>query len=415
MTTSRGWILGVLVLATVACGDNRALPAPDAAPDATVVDPVARGLYIMNVLGACTFCHTPLLENGMRDPNMLLAGVDCFLDLDSPTFVDDMDGTGCLSTRNLTNHETGLKNATDAQIKDAFQNGVRTDGKRIFPIMPYYLFHNMTEDDADAIVAYLRTVPGVDHTVKPNEVPFSLYNDNQPSGFNYVPFMTDSEIPLPSGGANNESAMNGRYLTSSVGLCMDCHTPEVAPFAIALDTTKAFGGGKVFPKGQLGLVDTADNAYPLQIITRNLTTDATGLMGWTKDQIKDAISNGKDRDGNGVCAATHGGLTSPYAALDPQDLEDIAEYLSLLPPVVNDTAAANCGLPPLPLAVGAPETNCAVTGVDVVDDDDSDGTVNDGCPETAGQCGNGTDDDGDFVPDDGCFVECGDCAGPPVQ
>jgi hypothetical protein len=402
-------------MTAVACGDNRAAPKADASVDADTYDPVARGQYIMNVVAACTFCHTPLLDNGMRDLENLLAGVDCFVDLDSPTFMDNKNGTGCLSTRNLTNHETGLKNATDTQIKDAFRNGVRTDGKRLFPIMPYYLFHNMTDEDADAVVAYLRTVPGVDHTVKPNEVPFSLYNDNQPSGFNYVPFMTDTEIPLPIGGANNESAMRGRYLVSSVGLCMDCHTPEVAPFAIALDTTKAFAGGKVFPKTTLGLVDTTDHAYPIQIATRNLTTDATGLMGWTKDQIKAAVSQGKDRDGNGVCAATHGGLTAPYAALEPQDLDDIAEYLSLLPPIVNDTAALNCGLPPLPMPVGAPETNCAVTGVALVDDNDSDGTVNDGCPETAGQCTNMTDDDGDFVPNDGCFLECGNCAGPPVQ
>lgn len=414
MTTSRGWILGALVFAAVACGDNRDVPTPDAAVDAPVVDPVLRGQYIMNVLGACTFCHTPLLGNGMRDPTMLLAGVDCFIDFDSPTFVDDLDGTGCLSTRNLTNHETGLKNATDAQIKDAFRNGIRTDGKRMFPIMPYWLFHNMTDEDADAIVAYLRTVPGIDNTVKPNEVPISLYNDNQPSPFDYVPFVTDTEIPLPSGGANNESAMNGRYLTSMAGLCIDCHTPEAMPFSFALDMTKAFGGGKVFAKGQLGLVDTAGNAYPNRIITRNLTPDATGLMGWTKDQIKDAINNGKDRDGDGVCAATHGGLTSPYAALEDQDLEDIAEYLVSLPPVVHDTAAKNCGLPPLPFN-GLPETNCASTGVTLVDDDDSDGVVNDGCPETAGQCGNGVDNDGDFVPDDGCFVECGNCKGPPVQ
>jgi mono/diheme cytochrome c family protein len=410
--TTRGWIL-VVALGVSACGDNGNKIVPDASVDAPAFDYVARGQYIMNVTAACTFCHTPLLPNGMRDQDKLLSGVDCFVDLNSPTFADNHDGVGCLSTRNLTNHATGLKNATDAQIKNAFLNGVRTDNKNIFPIMPYYIFHNMSDQDADSIVAYLRTVPGVDHTVKPNEQPFSNYNEGLPSGFNYVPFLTDTEIPLPQGGANNASAMRGRYLASAIGLCIDCHTPEVAPFAIQLNTAKAFAGGKVFPKTALGLVDPA-NTYPFQIVTRNLTPDATGLMGWTKDQIKAAIGQGKDRDGNGVCAATHGGLTSPYAALEPQDLEDIAEYVRNLAPVVNDTAAENCGLPPLPLAVGAPETNCAVTGVALVDDNDSDGTVNDGCPETTGQCANATDDDGDGVPNDGCFVACGNCAGPPV-
>jgi mono/diheme cytochrome c family protein len=381
----------VVALGLSACGDNGDTVVPDASVDATSFDYVARGQYIMNVTAACTFCHTPLLPNGSRDLDNLLAGVDCFLDLDNPpTFVDNMNGTGCLSTRNLTNHETGLKNATDAQIKNAFLNGVRTDNKNIFPIMPYYLFHNMTEQDADSIVAYLRTVPGVDHTVKPNEQPFAAYNEGlfAASGFDYVPFLTSTEVPLPQGGANNASAMRGRYLASTIGLCIDCHTPEAVPFGIKLDASKAFAGGKVFPKGQLGLVDTA-NTYPAIIATRNLTSDATGLGGWTKDQIKAAIADGRDKDNKAVCAATHGGAISPYAALEPQDLDDLVEYIANLAPIVNDTAndpaAANCGLPPV--GAGA---------------------------ETGGDCGNNTDDDADLVPDDGCPVACGNCQGPTV-
>src|SRR6187551_1537185 len=131
--------LGFVAVAAVAfgCGDNIDKGAADAAVDTSAESPVARGQYLMNVLGACTFCHTPLLPNGQRDTNNLFAGVDCFADIDSPTFQDNMNGTGCLSTRNLTNHATGLANATDAQIKKAFQDGIRTDGKKIVPIMPY--------------------------------------------------------------------------------------------------------------------------------------------------------------------------------------------------------------------------------------------------------------------------------------
>jgi mono/diheme cytochrome c family protein len=388
MMTTRGWFL-VVALGLSACGDNGEKVTPDASVDATSFDYVARGQYIMNVTAACTFCHTPLLPNGTRDNDNLLAGVDCFVDLDNPpTFVDNMNGTGCLSTRNLTKHETGLKNATDAQIKNAFRNGVRTDNKNIFPIMPYYLFHNMTDQDADSIVAYLRTVPGVNHTVKPNEQPFAAYNEGLPSGFDYVPFLTDTEIPLPQGGANNASAMRGRYLTSTIGLCIDCHTPEVAPFTFRLDATKAFAGGRVFPKGQLGLVDPAAT-YPDNIATRNLTSDATGLGGWTPMQISQAIAEGRDKDNKQVCAATHGGAISPYAALEEQDLADIVEYIAHLAPIVNDTAtdtnAANCGLPP----IGAG-------------------------PETGVECGNGLDEDLDTLPDDGCPVACGDCQGPTV-
>lgn len=376
----------VVVLALVgACGDNK--DDPGTVSDGGVTDGgsnVARGQYIVNVLGACTFCHTPLLQNGQRDLENLFAGIDCFADITSPTFQDNGDGQGCISTRNLTNHPTGLANATDAQIRDAIRNGERTDGKKIVPLMPFWVFHNMSDEDADAVVAYLRTVPGRDHAVKPNEPPFSLYNDRIidaiPGLFDEdITPLTEAEIPIPRGGVNNQSAMRGRYLSSMVGLCVDCHTPAVG--FLAIDRTKMFAGGRVFPKGELGLVDPA---FPPAIVTRNLTPHMSGLGGWTREQIRAAIADGSDRDGNQVCAATHGGLVSGYAALEPQDLTDIVEYLYNLPDVDNDSNAANCGPPPV------------------------------ATPEMGADCANATDDDGDMLPNDGCYYPCGNCAGPPV-
>ncbi|MBL0217294.1 MAG: hypothetical protein IPQ07_25875 [Myxococcales bacterium] len=355
MTHAR--IVMIAALMAAGCGDN--LPAkPDAShllPDGGR-SPVARGRYIMNTLGACTFCHTPLNPDGSRDTTRLFAGVDCFLDID-PTA-----GAGCVSTRNLTNHVTGLKNATDQQIKNAFTKGMRTDGKILAPLMPYYIFHNMTDADVDAVVAYLRTVPGVDHTVQPNEPPWSLINDGVPTVCNMlgtagaVPCVADAidpaTIPMPSPGFTEmASALRGRYLSSMVGLCIDCHTPElphagpIPPFfPRPIDMSKAYTGGRIFAKQDLGLIDPL---YPATITTRNLTSHATGLQGFTLTDIKAAIALGKDRDGKAVCAATHGSLISPYAALDDADLEDIANYIASLPPVDHDTAP-NCQGPVVP-------------------------------------------------------------------
>ena len=145
-------------------------------------------------------------------------------------------------------------------------------------------------------------------------------------------------------------AQRGAYLVNTVMLCIDCHTPEVQPNTFVLDFTRSYAGGRVFPKGALGLLDAS---YPDFIMTRNLTPDATGLMGWTRDQIKNSIAIGKDTEGKAVCAATHGGAISPYAALEPQDLEDIVEYIYNLPAVVNDTVTCqapgcgNCQGPPV--------------------------------------------------------------------
>jgi len=354
MTSMRIVAMMVAVLA-VGCGDNLK-PVVDDAPVDSPNLAIERGRYIMNNLGACTFCHTPLLPDGSRDLTRLLAGSDCFIDIAPPGTPANMlppgvpdSAFGCLSSKNLTNHETGLKNATDEQIKDAIRNGNGTDGKNLNPVMPYWVFHNMTEADLDAIVAYLRTVPGVDNRIPPNQEPWASITA---SGAIATPIDT-ADIPLPMPGPNSASAMRGRYLSSMAGLCMDCHTPDRPPTAMGptlfpqpIDPTMAFAGGRRFGKADLGLVAPGFN-YPDFIFTRNLTPHATGLAGWTVDQIKKAIAEGKDRDGNAVCAATHGSLISPYAALDPDDLTDIANYIASLPPVDNDTTT-NCAGPPVP-------------------------------------------------------------------
>ena len=333
------------ILALVNCGDGgkKAADAPMTPGDGSGSGSgssnamVERGRYIMNTLGACTFCHTPLNPDGSRDNTRLFAGVDCLFDTDGI----GSNGSGCVSSRNLTDDATGLHNATDTQIKDAFRNGHRTDGKTLAPIMPYWIFHNMNDYDADSIVAYLRTVPGVNHTVQANEPPWSDINDSGSAGIS--PYIMDSEIPMPTGGGS--AAMYGRYLAAMAGLCIDCHTPDaMQPSPRLIDLTKAFQGGRLFFKEQLGLLDPS---YPEMIYSRNLTPDTTGLQGWTMAQIEDAIARGKDQMGSAVCAATHGSMISPYAALTPSDLDDITIYIMNLPPEVNDTGS-DCAGPAVP-------------------------------------------------------------------
>ena len=342
----------VVVAVLGACGGNDS--KPDGAvvleaslpPDANVK--VERGRYIMNTLGACTFCHTPLNPDGTRDLARLFGGVDCLIDL-PPCFgqancmapPDPTDGFGCISARNLTPDATGLKNVTDQQIKDAFRDGKRTDGKSLAPVMPYYVFHNTTDADADAIVAYLRTLTPVAHTVKANEQPWRDMNDSPTPVASPLDL---SLVPMPvSTWPDQAGALRGRYLTASVGACIDCHTKD-AMAAVPLDTAKLFQGGRTFTKGQLGLVDAS---YPDVIMTRNLTPDATGLQGWTAMEIGNAIAKGKDRDGKAVCAATHGSVTSTYAGLDAQDLADIVSYLQSIPAGANDTSP-DCQGPVVP-------------------------------------------------------------------
>lgn len=359
----QGGLVALLVSVVTACGDNNEGPPPeDARPDTGPTATVARGRYIMNVLGACTFCHTPLKMDGTRDMTKLFAGWGCgtgdaipFLDIDPPT-----NGVGCLNARNLTPHATGIANVTDAQLRASIRDGVRTDGKIMSPVMPYWLFHNMTDIDVDSIIKYMRTLTPVDNLVPPNEEPWLSLNNNDTSsplcngGTCTATPIPEASIPMPvAGTANMESATRGRYLSGMVGLCVDCHSPDNGVpqngqfppfFPTPVQPDRLFAGGRTFFKEQLGLVDPS---YPNMIVTRNITPDATGLAGWTTAQLETAIAFGKDREGDAVCAATHGNMISPYAGLEDQDLEDIANYIASIAPTANNTGP-DCKGPAVP-------------------------------------------------------------------
>src|SRR5688572_21171090 len=171
----------ILSLSLAACsGDDENVPAADAppmtadgpiTPDGPTVDagPTAqqqRGRYLVDHVALCGDCHTPRNLDGSPDLANYLAGASCFIDVDPAT-----SGVGCLSSRNLTNGAAGLMNRTDQEIKDMFQGGTRPNDAHLFSVMPYWLFANLTTEDADAIVAYLRTVPANANAPAANEAP----------------------------------------------------------------------------------------------------------------------------------------------------------------------------------------------------------------------------------------------------
>ena len=73
---------------------------------------------------------------------------------------------------NLTSDkETGLGNWTDAQIVLAIREGVRPDGSIVGVPMPTELYRHLSDRDVNAIVAYLRSLPPIEHKVPENVPP----------------------------------------------------------------------------------------------------------------------------------------------------------------------------------------------------------------------------------------------------
>lgn len=130
---------------------------------------VQRGKYLAT-FGGCNDCHTPGYFFGKPDMTRYLGGSEVGFEI---------PGLGVFHGSNLTpDKETGLGGWTDAQIIAALQKGERPDGRMLAPIMPWRAFAGMTADDAQAIVAYLRTLLPVK-----NKVPGPFGPSERPTGF----------------------------------------------------------------------------------------------------------------------------------------------------------------------------------------------------------------------------------------
>jgi mono/diheme cytochrome c family protein len=117
---------------------------------------VERGKYLVS-FGGCMDCHTPGYFFGKPDMARHLAGSEVGFEI---------PGLGVFVGPNLTSDkDTGLGGWTDAQIITALQKGVRPDGRELAPIMPWRAFANLTPGDAQAMVAYLRTLPPLKNKV----------------------------------------------------------------------------------------------------------------------------------------------------------------------------------------------------------------------------------------------------------
>lgn len=303
-------------------------PIPDGAPpDAN--PQLARGQYLVHHVAACIDCHTPRNQDGSLDTSKLLAGSATFADLDPAD-----DQVGLVPTPNLTPHATGLGDWTAAEIKTAFLDGIDKDSNPLFPIMPYYVFHNMTADDADAIVAYLQSLDPIDNTIP----------DRQPLGFPFnsaaqpVPVGVIPDTTLADTDPNYASAQQGRYLAGMIGICLECHTERVQA-AVPLDTTKMFGGGE-------GFTGFPSPPFPEVIYSANVTPHATGIQGWTAEQVKIALKEGLDDDGDGICPPMPAGPMQAFGGLTDEDALAIGHYITTIPPI--DNTVPNDCTPPAP-------------------------------------------------------------------
>jgi cytochrome c553 len=141
-------------------------PAPDVAKLSQLSQQdaarVAHGRYLVEITG-CAACHTDGAIVGEPSPALQLAGSHLGIAYTDP-FRDSFPGIAYPS--NLTpDPRTGIGDWTDAQIAAAIRKGVTGEAPGHLIVMSWPLYQHMTNDDVDAIVAYLRSIPAIEHEV----------------------------------------------------------------------------------------------------------------------------------------------------------------------------------------------------------------------------------------------------------
>ena len=117
---------------------------------------IQRGKYLVQVTG-CSDCHTPGGMLGQPDMARYLGGSDVGFAI---------PGVGIYLGSNLTSdRETGLGGWSDDQIMAALRTGKTPDGRMLSEIMPYPSFAHLSDQDAQAIVAFLKSLPPVKNKV----------------------------------------------------------------------------------------------------------------------------------------------------------------------------------------------------------------------------------------------------------
>ena len=145
----------VLAVALASCTKTSTTTSSDSTATAAMTpdQKVARGKYLVSVLG-CNDCHTPGGLYGAPDMNRMLSG-------------SELGWTGPWGTSypaNLTpDSTTGIGNYTEDDIVTAIRTGHKKDGAPILPPMPWPIYANLTDEDAYAVAAFLKTLPPVVH------------------------------------------------------------------------------------------------------------------------------------------------------------------------------------------------------------------------------------------------------------
>jgi len=293
---------------TVALADYRAADPTGVPANLASADIVERGEYLAR--GAdCRACHTVLRDR------LYAGGLPLLLPF------------GTLYSTNITpDKETGIGNYSDQDFLNAVQRGIRRDGTRLYPAMPFPSYTHMTDADVLAIKAYLFSVPAVHTENLPNTFSFP-YDQRWLMGV-WSAFFNENSRFQPNA-AQSAEWNRGAYLAEALAHCGECHTPR--NLALALDNRNKFACA----------VTAGWYAF-------NISSDkGSGIGAWSDDELRDYLSAGH-ASGRGTAAGPMGeAVDQSFKDIAPSDIRALVTYVRSVPPIASPDLPAKLA-PPAP-------------------------------------------------------------------
>lgn len=273
-----------LILAALAVFWFAAQSAAAAPPVQGMKGDPQRGAYMFAAAAGCG-CH-------ITDKGFLAGGQEF-----------DLGPAGKVYSRNITSDpDTGIGKWSEADIVTAIRTGKTPDGEQLFPVMPYYTYSGMADQDAYDLASFIKTAPAVS-----NQTPKDQLNIPVP------PFSP----PTAPAAAPTDGVARGEYLVKNVADCSGCHTPSDAQGNP--DMTKFLAGAPI--EGELSANITPD--------------DTTGIGKWSADQIANLLKTGQRPDGTAVKGLMAQVVAGGFSKLTDADRLAIASYLKTIPAVNN--------------------------------------------------------------------------------
>jgi mono/diheme cytochrome c family protein len=249
-----------------------------------------RGEYLAKA-GGCLGCHTE-----EKDKAVAYAGGRA---LKTPF--------GTFYGPNITPHpQAGIGRWTETDFVRALREGRRPDGAHYFPAFPYPSFTLITDGDLRDLWTYLRTLPHSARPSEPHDLGFFYRWRFLVGIWKWLFFTPGPFVPDPG---SSPVLNRGRYLTTALGHCGECHTPR--NFLGATKTSRFLAGEK----------DIAPNLTPTRLKSKG---DA---------ELRNFLSTGLTADGDVPAKEMGEVINNTTSQLTPQDLNAVIAFLRSVAPL----------------------------------------------------------------------------------